>query len=156
MSKNFNTGWVRARGGRAELQGKLRADTEDKKPQGEFQSYSWGLTNTWDTKECSSSKSQSSHTSLERQRKEGSAGTAQVKTQGIKPHSSPCSPPKGVQHLRWLQTPADSTKWEYFSLHRSQDCLWEVGSSDHITSSRNKIKQFLLRKLPSCTTDCKN
>lgn len=37
MSKDFNTGWVRARGGLAVLQGKLQADTEEEKPQGEFQ-----------------------------------------------------------------------------------------------------------------------
>lgn len=37
MSKDFNTGWVRASGGLAGLQGKLQADTEEEKPQGEFQ-----------------------------------------------------------------------------------------------------------------------
>lgn len=37
MSKDFNTGWVRARGGLAALQGKLQADTEVEKLQGEFQ-----------------------------------------------------------------------------------------------------------------------
>lgn len=74
MSKDLNTGWVRASRGLAGLQEKLQADTEEGKPQGEFQSCIPEGSQISKTTKCS--KSQSSYIGLKRQRKEGSAETS--------------------------------------------------------------------------------
>lgn len=74
MSKDFNTGWVRVSRGLAGLQEKLQADTEEGKPQGEFQNCI--PKGPQISKTPKSSKSQSSYISLKKQRKEGSAETS--------------------------------------------------------------------------------
>lgn len=154
MSKDFNTGWVRARGGLAGLQGKLQADTGGGKTARRIPKlYSWGLTNIWDTKERFSSKSQSSHTGLERQRKEGSAERAWGGSLSENPRDQALSLPhvphtKDVQHLGWLQIPADSTNWDYLAytevraIYEKQDAR----ITSPVAGIMDKSKQFLLSK----------